>query len=126
MLYSNSGAYDEKECHGNIFRASIEDLKHSEGYIRAVSEARKRINLTCTSCRYHGSCTGYFMGEATPEERYTNDDGNLICAVVQPLQRYIEKKLVNLGLVNQQREHLLWDKAASRIDQTSNPALTSY
>jgi len=94
-LYSVADPPDESLCHGNIFQDSLFTLKHSSGYLRAVDAARTRLMQACSDCQFYGICSGYFMGEATPEQRCTTQDGQVRCGVARPVQEYIERVLVS-------------------------------
>jgi uncharacterized protein len=118
-LYSNADAYDAQFLHGNIFEESLRCMKQSDNYLRAVAAAQGRMGATCTGCRFHGACSGYFMGEATPEERSHDEEGRLECGVAKPAQDYIEEILVNLGLVDEGGESLLTTRLVERIDSVA-------
>ena len=96
-LFSVADPPDATLCHGNIFVSSLFELKRSSGYLRAVAAARARMADTCNQCQYHGICSGYFMGEATPEQRVVGSDGRLRCGVAKPIQEYIEQRLKASG-----------------------------
>jgi uncharacterized protein len=96
-LYSVADPPDSALCHGNLFSSSLDDLKQSAGYLRAVAAAHGRMSDCCTDCMYHGVCSGYFMAEATPEQRYYDETGRLNCSVVRPVQEYIEEVLLSSG-----------------------------
>lgn len=96
-LYSVADPPDPALCHGNLFTTSLAELKRTAGYLRAVEGARARMTDCCTDCSYHGICSGYFMGEATPEQRYYDSGGHLNCSVVRPIQNYIEQVLLDSG-----------------------------
>jgi len=98
-LYSNADAYDFQLCHGNIFEEPLVCMEKSEKYLRAVEAAHNRMRATCGSCHFYGACSGYFMAEATPEQREYDQEGHLLCNVVQPLQDFIEEILVCSGIV---------------------------
>jgi uncharacterized protein len=115
-LYSNADAYDPQLRHGNIFEESLQSMKLSEKYLRAAAGAQRRMGATCTSCRFHGACSGYFMGEATPEERSYDEEGRLECGVAKPAQEYIEEVLVKLGLVDREAESLHTNRIVERIE----------
>ncbi|MEQ1896803.1 MAG: radical SAM protein [Vicinamibacterales bacterium] len=115
-LYSNADAYDPQFRHGNIFEESLEDMTESENYRRAVAAAQGRMATTCHDCRLHGSCSGYFMGEATPEERSHDAEGRLVCGVAKPAQDYVAEILVNLGLVDRTGGTSLRSRLVERID----------
>jgi uncharacterized protein len=99
-LYSNADAYDPRLCHGNIFSQPISEMRESEGYGRAVANAHARMRGTCTKCELFGACSGYFMAEATPEQRWRDEAGNLLCGVARPVQKYILEKLIYAGVVD--------------------------
>jgi uncharacterized protein len=99
-LYSNGDTYDPYLRHGNIFRDSFSEMRKSQGFHRALDESRRRVSEACTSCRYHGSCSGFYVGEATPEQRWTDAAGRARCGVAAPLLEYIEIRLIDAGLVD--------------------------
>lgn len=105
-LYSVADPPDKSLCHGNIFHTSLYELKRSEGYLRAVSAAAARMQDTCSSCTYHGICSGYFMGEATPEQRHYDQIGRLRCGVAQPVQQYVEELLERAGGLDRVRSEI--------------------
>jgi uncharacterized protein len=92
-LYSNADAYDLSLSHGNVFEQSLREMEASARYRNAVAAAHERMSLTCSTCKFHGACSGYFMAEATPEQRWLNAHGSLHCAVVKPIQEYILGRL---------------------------------
>jgi uncharacterized protein len=97
-LYSVADPPDVNLCHGNIFDSPIDDMRHSAGYLRAVRAASARISEACGECQYHGICSGFFMGEATPEQRAITDiEGRLRCGVARPVTEYIEQRLRSSG-----------------------------
>ncbi len=104
-LFSNADAYDRHHCYGNLFHQPLTELRSSDGYQRAVLAANDRMARTCAQCRFHGACSGYFMGEATPEQRYVDERGHLRCGVAQPVQSYIAEILSEHGLISPD-EHL--------------------
>jgi uncharacterized protein len=93
-LYSVADPPDEDLCHGNLFRAPLAELKQSAGYLRAVAAANSRLEEACSDCTYYGICSGYFMGEATPEQRTSTENGRVRCGVARPVQNYIEQILL--------------------------------
>jgi uncharacterized protein len=105
-LFSNADAYDQQFRYGNLFEQSLTDMHESDGYRRAVQSSDDRMAQTCSKCKFHGACSGYFMAEATPEQRYLDADGRFRCAVAQPLQNYIEALLGEAGLVDFALERL--------------------
>jgi len=94
-LYSVADPPDESLCHGNIFERTLGELKQSPGYRRAATAAAARMREACSDCAYYGVCSGFFMGEATPEQRQTRVGGKLRCGVAQPVQEYIETILID-------------------------------
>jgi uncharacterized protein len=98
-LYSVADPPDVSFCHGNIFTGSLADLKRSAGYLRAVAAAENRMKQACTDCKYYGVCSGYFMAEATPEQRTTHEDGVIRCGVARPVHEYIEQVIIESDLV---------------------------
>lgn len=92
QLYSNGDAYDLRLAHGNVFEQGFATMRVSEGYRRSVENSSDRIAKTCKSCQFHGACSGFFMGQATPEQRI-QEKGRLICSVARPVQEYVLKRL---------------------------------
>ncbi|KVH48610.1 hypothetical protein WJ39_12090 [Burkholderia diffusa] len=97
-VYSNGDAYDSRLCHGNIFTESVQHMRQSAGFRQALQESRDRVTSACCTCPYFGACTGFIMGEATPEQRWSVDH-RLSCAVARPMHEYIEGRLRALGLI---------------------------
>jgi len=123
-LFSVADPPDMNLCHGNIFQSPLGDLKRSAGYLRAVQAAQDRMHATCSNCNYFGICSGYFMGEATPEQRHMDANGRLTCGVVQPMQEYIERRLIELGVFDQ---HTGWATDIGSLRQKlSNAAVGSF
>jgi uncharacterized protein len=120
-LYSVADPPDNHLCHGNLFSSSLYDLKSSPGYLRAVAEANERISATCLDCVYHGLCSGYFMGEATPEQRYHDASGRLLCSTVLPVQEYIERVLLESGVYDP-ISGFTWPPKRLRTDSSSTPS----
>ncbi|MGW2815673.1 radical SAM protein [Streptomyces sp. NPDC001415] len=100
-VYSNGDAYDPALCHGNIFTQSLSSTRRSASFAEALRQSRQRVRETCTGCRFHGSCSGFFAAESTPEQRWRDPATGLsVCGVVLPVQEYIEERLTALGLVD--------------------------
>lgn len=89
-LFSVSDPPDPVLCHGNIFTQSLENMKRNSSYQRAVIQSHSRMIEACSQCNYYGWCSGYYIGEATPEERYYDKEGNLICGVAKPIHEYVD------------------------------------
>lgn len=124
-LFSVADAPYPEVCHGNIFRDTLSSLKQSEGYLNAVKAASQRMENTCSQCQYYGICSGYFMGEATPEQRYKDVDGRLKCGVVKPVQEYIEAVLINSGIFDPKTRRWSSDRIKSKaVNQSSESAAT--
>lgn len=120
-VYSNADAYEPRLCHGNIFEESLQSMQESENYLRAVNAAHSRMKATCSRCRFHGACSGYFMAEATPEQRWCNDQGTLTCGVAQPIQAYIEQLLICAGLVDPRRGLLVRERLIAKLKESEMP-----
>lgn len=99
-LFSNADAYNPQYCYGNIFEAPLDELLKTEGYHKSKSERLQRMRDVCGECRFFGACSGFFMGEATPEQRYLDESGKLVCGTARSVQEYIEKKLVDAGVID--------------------------
>ncbi|MFJ6896274.1 radical SAM protein [Streptomyces hokutonensis] len=107
-VYSNGDAYDPTLRHGDIFTEPIEQMRKSLPFAKALRQSRQRVRDTCTGCKFHGSCSGFFAAEATPEQRWRNPETDLsLCGVALPMQTYVEERLTSLGLV---------DSASHRLD----------
>jgi uncharacterized protein len=91
VVYSNADAYDPELAHGNIFDQELAAMRSSIGYQRSVEACNRRM-LTCNHCDLHGACSGYFLGEATPEERNLQN-ARFACLVARPVQEYILERL---------------------------------
>ncbi|WP_280248014.1 radical SAM protein [Nocardia abscessus] len=117
-VFSNGDAYDAERCHGNITEQPWDQLRSSRGFKLALSESLARLDATCASCRFHGACSGYFMAEATPEQRVFDSVGRLHCGVAKPVQEYIERVLVGEGVVDV-------DAAALRLDRIAELAAST-
>ena len=98
MLYSIADAYDPALAHGNIFRQSLQDIVDSKAYQGVVAAANLRMRAACSSCKYLGDCSGFFMAEATEQQRRKDSEGRLSCAVVRPLLGYLRGLLTRLGI----------------------------
>jgi uncharacterized protein len=101
-VYSNSDAYDVRFAHGNVFHEPLSGMRLSPGFVRALKASRERVARTCNGCEFYGACTGFFAAEATPEQRWPDANGRLLCGVARPLQQYLRQKLDELGLVTVQ------------------------
>ena len=97
-LYSLSDAYVAELCHGNIFESPLPAVVQSEGSRKAVRAARLRMRSACGPCAMFGACPGFFMAEATEDQRRYNEQGDLVCGVAQPVQEYIERRLLETGI----------------------------
>ena len=104
QLFSNADAYDPRLSHGDIFEQEFKVMRSSEGYLRSVAGSDGRMAATCKACMFHGACSGYFMGEATPEQRH-EENGRLVCSVAKPVQEYVLERL---------REPILYQALISR------------
>jgi uncharacterized protein len=111
-VFSNGDAYNSERCHGNITEQPWDQLRSSQGFKLALSETRARLAATCGSCHFHGACSGYFMAEATPEQRILDSAGRLRCGIVKPVQEYIEGLLVEQGVVDAGAASLRLDRIA--------------
>ncbi|MGW0181729.1 radical SAM protein [Nocardia sp. NPDC003345] len=98
-VYSNGDAYDASLCHGNIFRDPFELLRCSPGFERALIQSRLRVGQACANCEFFGACSGYFVAEATPEQRWRDSNGRVRCGVAAPMHAYIEDRLRGSGLL---------------------------
>lgn len=63
------------------------------------------------------------MAEATPEQRWTDTQGHLFCGVARPLQDYIERVLVDNGLVNIESGALRMERIVQRVGANAEPEM---
>lgn len=105
-LYSNADAYAEDYSYGSIFDMPLSKLLASAGYQRSVEERLGRMKMVCEGCEHFGSCSGFYMGEATPEQRFADETGKLRCGVVKPLTDAIERRLIADGVVDPLRHEV--------------------
>ena len=99
-LYSNADAYDPACCYGNVFSSPLKDVLHSASATAARAARHLRMRATCHACAHFGGCSGFYMGEATPEQRFRDGNERLLCGVVQPVQNYVVGKLVAEGILD--------------------------
>jgi uncharacterized protein len=109
-LYSNGDAYDSRLCHGNVFTGTPGQWRSSPGFQAALAESEARVEEVCGRCRFHGACSGYFVAEATPEQRTIGESGRLECGVAMPVQAYVESVLLEAGLVDRSRNLLVRER----------------
>ncbi|MEZ5537685.1 MAG: radical SAM protein [Thiolinea sp.] len=67
-VWGTSETYDLDYLYGNLFEQEMEEILHSPGRMRAVSESRSRVEKHCSQCQYRGHCDGKYVGEATPPQ----------------------------------------------------------
>lgn len=106
-LYSNADAYDPTYCYGNLFQQPLGEMFRSAGYHKSLVTAERRLQEACADCHFFGACSGYYLAEATPEQRSLDAQGRHRCEVIQPFQGYVEARLHELNLVAAMREHQL-------------------
>ena len=87
-----SDTYDPVYRYGNIFREPLDTVLASAGRERAIEEAGARMVAHCTGCPYLGYCPGFFVAEATPQQRCMLDQSGcpvrvLIAHIVDRLQQ---------------------------------------
>ncbi|MFM2080672.1 MAG: hypothetical protein RLZZ219_1354 [Cyanobacteriota bacterium] len=103
-LYSNADAYDPDFCYGNLFEQPLGDLFAGAGYRRSLVAAERRLQEACSGCDFFGACSGYYLAEATPEQRSLDAQGRHRCEVIRPFLQYVEARLHELNLVEAMRE----------------------
>jgi uncharacterized protein len=103
QLYSNADAYAAEYSYGSIFDTPLSMLLESTGHQRSVQERLGRIKSVCEGCEHFGACSGFYMGEATPEQRFLDETGRLHCGVVRPLTDAIEQRLIAAGVIDSLR-----------------------
>jgi uncharacterized protein len=123
-VYSNADAYTPKLCYGNIFLTPLHELLKGPAYNQVVSNRKDRIRLTCEHCRFYGACSGFFMGEATPEQRYLNEKGDLKCAIAYPLHSYIEQRFIERGIIDTKSQSL--DRSKLPLSQSHSKLSQSF
>lgn len=97
-LYSNADAYNSKYAYGNIFNHNLSLTDKLFTVSESINESKKRMNHTCKRCDLFGACSGFFMGEATPEQRIFNNSGKLECVVPYRVQNHILQYLDQIDL----------------------------
>jgi uncharacterized protein len=100
-IYSYGNAYDPEFCHGNFFTEPMDAIRESAGHRRAVDTAAERMAEVCTSCRFFGSCSGYPIAEEAPLQQ--RQGSSLSCDVDRPMLEYIERRLQELGGIDDAR-----------------------
>jgi radical SAM protein with 4Fe4S-binding SPASM domain len=114
-LHSNGDAYDTRLCHGNIFEQGLDEMRNSSGYRLSIDGSVDRIAATCASCKFHGACSGFYMGQATPEQRIY-EDGKLVCSVAQPVQDYVLSRLRDPSLYEAMMARSALSAATPQLD----------
>lgn len=99
-LFSNADAYADGYSYGSIFETPLTGLLTSAGYIRSREERLGRMKTACEDCTHFGACSGFYMGEATPEQRFLDETGKLRCGIVKPLMDAIERRLITDGVLD--------------------------
>ena len=105
-------AYDPAYRHGDVFEEPLGAVLVSPGRQRAVREAEERMGAYCKRCPYFGSCPGYFVGDATPEQQRLLAEAG--CPVKEVIDHIIDE-LDKTGI----RDALL----ATGVQRIENPAL---
>ncbi|MDA0560340.1 radical SAM protein [Burkholderia pseudomallei] len=98
-LYSNADAYMDSMCYGNITTAPLSALLESQGYRKTRREREDRSQGACAHCSWHGACSGFYISEATPEQRWVGTSGKLQCLVVRPMLDYVWSALTSDGSI---------------------------
>lgn len=119
-LYSNGDAYEPQLCHGNIFFQSLDEIRQSSSYRQVVALAHGRLADACSPCAFHGACSGFFMAESTPEQRWLDSDGRLTCGVAKPVQEYILQVMTRAQLIDASEGILLNDRLEERMLRAVN------
>jgi len=91
-LFSNANAYTSQYNYGNIFTTPMSEILTSANHTKSKQEGLQRMQATCTKCTYYGFCSGFYMAEATPEQRYYSED-TLQCSIIKPFHDYIYETL---------------------------------
>jgi len=99
-LFSNADAYQESYSYGNIFIDSLGNILESKGFNKSKRDRLNRMDSLCKNCSWFGACSGFYVGEATPEQRWKNANGQDLCAVVNPFLNYVEKVFFENGLLD--------------------------
>lgn len=100
-LYSNADAYMASMCYGNLTAEPLSVLLENPGYRKTRKEREDRSQGTCAHCSWHGACSGFYISEATPEQRWASASGELQCLVVRPMLDYIWSALTADDLIMQ-------------------------
>jgi uncharacterized protein len=110
-VYSNADAYAEPFAYGNVCEQPMNELLSSSGYRRTRLERQQRVDETCSRCDWFGACSGFYVAEATPEQRWSSMPENDSCQVVKPLLEHIERHFIEAGLIARDDGRLLVDPA---------------
>lgn len=84
-----SDAYDVPYRYGNVFDEPLRELLSSPGRRRTLQESGERMRAHCTGCPFFGHCPGYFVGEATPEQRRLLDEEG--CPVKEVIGHMVDR-----------------------------------
>jgi uncharacterized protein len=99
-VYSYADAYDREKSHGNLFTTPLAQVIDNKHHWQIVTEAERRIELTCSDCIYFGSCSGYPMAEGSREYYPVDDRGALQCVVDKGILAYIDRRLREEGIID--------------------------
>ncbi|HJT05979.1 MAG TPA: radical SAM protein [Stellaceae bacterium] len=105
-------AYDPAYCYGNVFEQELAAVFQSPVRRRAAHESAQRMQTYCAQCPYFGSCPGFFVGDATPEQqRLLADFGCPVREVIDHMVGRLEKTEIKDALLS------------AGAPKTENPAL---
>ncbi len=96
-----NGLIDPDIGYGNIFDADLATLLAGAGHQRAAGRARALMQATCSECPFHGNaCSGHPVGEGDKELVETDADGAVICTITRGTLAHIERRLVQLNVID--------------------------
>jgi uncharacterized protein len=92
---------DLEHAYGNILESSLEEILAGPGHQRSAARAAARIEATCTSCPFfRTACSGHPIGEGVKEFTRLDENGTPICTTTRGTLAHIERRLVQLGLID--------------------------
>jgi uncharacterized protein len=117
-LFSYSDMYDASLSHGNLFEESMRSIVNGVRHQRATHAAKSRMVAACSNCRHYGrACTGYPIAEESLDRRDAQRGGEApACIRERGIYDYIERRLLELGIVDASGKLVRSSKCASRFD----------
>jgi uncharacterized protein len=99
-LFSYGDAYQPDLCQGNLFKTPLAEIMQGLNRERSIRATEKRIASVCQTCRFYGSCDGYAVAEESQIHNLVDAEGRAECIVEKAMLRYIETRLMEIGVIN--------------------------